>query len=432
MKTKRLLIVSAVMSLGFCVPVSAQEAGTQEITATAENDVRIPAGTLAQIEFDGRVNWRHQPRNSTLAGRLRLPLYSGERIAVRGGVRVKVNVESVCKVSDGAGKWRRFGRAVVRAFNPLEKSRISEYDVQLSAAWVESPRGELPISAKPLRAGRSVSVEQKRNRDTAFRNLAASAARGPAAKDVMLLALSEDMSWPVEPGDHGLRKPADTVGSTVHAYLLTPLAASRNRPSDTFRATTAEPVRLGDILFESGSLIEGYLSRVSPPKIFSRAGSMYLRIDRISSPQGTTLAIPGTLAEIEADSRLRPALDQEGILHGRKPGAMNAVADLGIAYAVGKVTDDLAETPIRAVGAAMSDAAVANAARYFGLGASVVLLVTRHGRDVFIPQYAELSISLGRLAQDPGHRHNSPGRQFSLDKRIKSEYIRYSVRRSFP
>jgi len=55
---------------------------------------------------------------------------------------------------------------------------------------------------------------------------------------------------------------------------------------------------------------------------------------------------------------------------------------LSIAYAVGKVTDDIAETPIRAIGAAMSDAAVANAARYFGLGASAEFLVTRMGETL--------------------------------------------------
>jgi hypothetical protein len=50
--------------------------------------------------------------------------------------------------------------------------------------------------------------------------------------------------------------------------------------------------------------------------------------------------------------------------------------DLSFAYAIGKVADDVAETPIGAVAAAMSDAAVANAARYIGLGASAVFLVS--------------------------------------------------------
>jgi hypothetical protein len=42
---------------------------------------------------------------------------------------------------------------------------------------------------------------------------------------------------------------------------------------------------------------------------------------------------------------------------------------------------------------------VANAARYFGLGASAVFLVTRHGRDVRLPQYSEIEVDFGRSAE---------------------------------
>jgi hypothetical protein len=47
----------------------------------------------------------------------------------------------------------------------------------------------------------------------------------------------------------------------------------------------------------------------------------------------------------------------------------------------------------------MSDAAVANAARYFGLGASAVFLVTRRGRDVYLPRYSEIEIDFARLGE---------------------------------
>jgi hypothetical protein len=47
----------------------------------------------------------------------------------------------------------------------------------------------------------------------------------------------------------------------------------------------------------------------------------------------------------------------------------------------------------------MSDAAMANATRYFGLGASSVFLVTRHGRDVYLPRCSEIEIDFGRLGE---------------------------------
>lgn len=48
----------------------------------------------------------------------------------------------------------------------------------------------------------------------------------------------------------------------------------------------------------------------------------------------------------------------------------------------------------------MSDAAVAHAARYVGLGAAVVL-VTRCGRDVHLPKDAQMEIDLGRFLSVP-------------------------------
>ncbi len=118
-------------------------------------------------------------------------------------------------------------------------------------------------------------------------------------------------------------------------------------------------------------------------------------------------AVAGTLGGVEVNEGAKYVLDEEGGLRGLKPGVVNALVDLGIAYALGKVTDDLAETPIRAVGAAVSDAAVANAARYFGLGASAVFLVTRQGRDVCLPRYNEIEIDFGRFGEETSASANS-------------------------
>lgn len=136
----------------------------------------------------------------------------------------------------------------------------------------------------------------------------------------------------------------------------------------------------------------------TPPRTLRRAGTLSLRIDRLVSRE-QTFAVDGVLNAAESEPHAPPALDEEGMLRGRKPGLKAALVDLGIAYAVGKAADDIAETPLRGVGAAMSDAAVANAARYFGLGAPAVFLVTRHGRDGRLPKSAEIEINFGRVNQ---------------------------------
>jgi hypothetical protein len=188
----------------------------------------------------------------------------------------------------------------------------------------------------------------------------------------------------------------------ARAYLLIALRASLNHQGDTFRGQLAEPVRIDGRVFGPGTVVEGTVIRSIAPRMLSRAGNLYLRVERIVPPDGEPLRVDGTLSAAEADAQARFALDEEGTLHGRKPGVVNGLVDLGFAYAIGKVSDDISETPIRAIGASMSNAAVANAARYVGLGTALVFLLTRHGRDVYLPKYALIEIDLGRVSETDG------------------------------
>ncbi|PYU67371.1 MAG: hypothetical protein DMG49_19020 [Acidobacteria bacterium] len=63
------------------------------------------------------------------------------------------------------------------------------------------------------------------------------------------------------------------------------------------------------------------------------------------------------------------------------------------------VSDDISEAPVRAIGTSLSDAAVAKAARWVGLGTSLAFLLTRRGRDVDLPKYALIEIDLGRVGE---------------------------------
>jgi hypothetical protein len=194
-----------------------------------------------------------------------------------------------------------------------------------------------------------------------------------------------------------LRPGSLSAGRRARAYLLTRLSASESREGDKFQAQLAEPVRLGDRIFAPGSFLEGRVVRRAPPRILSRAGKLHLRVDQITAQDGSALHVSGILSQAEADARARFFLDEEGNLRGRKPGIKSGLVDLGMSYALGKVSDDLAETPIRALGASMSNAAVANAARYVGIAGAVTFLVTRHGRDVQLPKYAEIEVDFGRV-----------------------------------
>jgi hypothetical protein len=370
-------------------------------TQPAKEMVQIPKGTLLQVELERRTHWKHLAPNSLLDGRLILPAFAGSEIAVPEGTKVELTIESVKKAGSDSGKWRKAGSVIVRAFNPLEKGRPAEYVIRLSKTELVTPQGNVVVAATALRAGYAAMIKPKIARSGEVHGLqtAGEAASGSMkGRQAVVLQVDEGVSVPT-PSVRSERE--DASGKRKgRAFLLTQLSASHSKKDDVFQARLAEPVQLGDKLFEAGSLLEGRVSQSRRPQMLSRAGTLYLRIDRITSPQGTSAGVDGTLGAVEAEAGAKYVLDEEGGLRGLKPGMKNALVDLSLAYAIGKVVDDVAETPIRAVGAAMSDAAVANTARYFGLGASAVFLVTRHGRDVYLPQYSAIEIDFGRYGEE--------------------------------
>jgi hypothetical protein len=172
----------------------------------------------------------------------------------------------------------------------------------------------------------------------------------------MLLRLEEEIARPA-PTISAIADAAQMAARTggARAFLLNTLSAAQNREGD-LSSVLAEPVRFGGQMFGAGSIVEGRVLRSTPPRTLSRAGTLSLRIDCLAPPE-QTLAVDGVLDAAENEARAPPMLREEGMLRGRKPGLKNALVDLGIAYAVGKAADDIAETPLRAAGAAMSDAA---------------------------------------------------------------------------
>jgi hypothetical protein len=352
---------------------------------------------LVHADFPGRKSWRHVEKGTVLEGHLSVPLYAGETIVAPADSPLRVTVKSVEKMRENLGFWRKTGRTMVRAFNPLGTSRAPEYRVELSAADLLLPTGErLPLEARVLRASSGALVQPKAKSAPAA---VVGREKNKTTRTLVMALRGEALfSVPREP----------SLGSTTaagerhlaRAYLLTALRASRNHEGDAFRAELAEPVCVAGRVFAPGTLIEGRIVRSVRPRMLSRAGKLSLRVERIVPQEGDPLIVSGSLGAAEADAQARFALDDEGTLHGRKPGIVNGLVDLGYAYALGKVSDDLAESPMRAIGASMSNAAVANAARYVGLGTSVAFLLTRHGRDVYLPEYALMEFNLGRVTKD--------------------------------
>lgn len=389
-------------------PAFPQDAALPASEAFTENTEislpRIERGALIRAEFAQHVDWSHVAKGTVLEGTFSSSVYASEQAALPAGTKLRVSISSSEKVRDRQGFWKNAGHALLRAFNPLENAEAPQYHVTLSSAELQKPSGEwATIEASVVRAGASVIVSPREKGADSSRAETVAAEHAPRAKNkpaqILLLQLDKDLSLPSRRSVLSLQLQSPAIDRKARAYLLTRLSASQSLDGDKFQAQLAEPVRFGDREFQSGSLLEGTVVRRTPPRIFSRAGKLYLRMDRIIAQTGEALDVSGTLSSAETDKQTRFDLDEEGTLRGRKPGFRNGLVDLGLDYAVGKASDDLAETPIRAFGASMSGAAVANAARYVGLAGAVTFLVTRRGRDVYLPKYAEIEIEFGRVNQ---------------------------------
>src|SRR6266852_1331670 len=389
-------VIFAILPCG----LGAQELGAEEARspgpAPGVSLLHVESESLLRVEFPDRKGWGHARKGTVLEGRLSLPLYTGEHIAAPADSTIRVTVNSVEKIREDLGAWRKTGRAIVRALNPLETSRPTAYHVELSVADMLLPTGEaLSLDARVLRASSGVMVQPK------AKSLQAGGAAREKSKtcNTLLIAFRGEALFAVLAEPYRGSVIAAGEQHVARAYLLTGLHASLNHEGDTFRAQLAEPVRVAGRVLAPGSLVEGTVVRSVAPRMLSRAGKLYLRIDRILPRDGEPLRVGGSLSAAEDDAQARFALDEEGTLHGRKPGMVNGLVDLGYAYALGKVSDDIAETPIRAIGASMSNAAVANAARYVGLGTSVAFLLTRRGRDVYLAKYSLIEFDLGRVSK---------------------------------
>src|SRR5260370_3020530 len=233
---------------------------------------------LRGAEFRGDKNWGRVKKGAVLEGRLSLPLYTGEQIGAPAYSTIRVTVSSVEKIHESVGFWRKTGRAIVRAFNPLEAVHPTEHRVELSAADLLLLTGEvLPLDARVLRAGSGVMVQPK----TKSVQGAGAAQEKSKASGTLLVALRRKalFSVPAEPN-----LPSVTAAGeqrAARAYMLTALRASLSHAGDTFLAQQAAPVPIAGPRLAPRTGVEETSIRSVAPRMLSRVGRLYLRIDRI-------------------------------------------------------------------------------------------------------------------------------------------------------
>ncbi|HEX5481989.1 MAG TPA: hypothetical protein VFZ08_05120, partial [Terriglobia bacterium] len=268
------------------------------------------------------------------------------------------------------------------------------------------------FSASFVRADHPVTVEaQTARNEAALRGAATpSSRRQQRNSDSMVFLLQLNQPLPIRvpaasvaansPGEEAA--PGNTplvlnAGTRGRFLLMDPLSASKSRNGQHFVARLVEPISTGNRrLVPAGSLLQGSVSTRVPPRRLWRAGSLHIRLSRLSLPCGLSGAAVGVISGAKADRSLRLKIGPEGTVRSRGPSKATLFFNLGVTAGISKVTDDGLQLLLEALISTATDASTAGVGRYAAAASSLTFLLTRRGADVTLPKYSELEITFTR------------------------------------
>jgi hypothetical protein len=394
--TPALLAAALIVGAASCL-------ASDELTAQPPS---VDSGLYVKVVLARPVKMSKLKPGDIVEGSLSRDVYSADRKVFSTGSRVQLRVDHLEKRKrppNDHWPW------VVKAFTP----RHENYPVFKSAAVVQGG-GEtsLQVSVISVSRMRDVQARSKKNKsgqqsseEHGAVEVSHSNAKRPTTSTIVLEAFGVD-SAPAA-ADHNsetsLAEPDSAVPATLPAgthcriLLLGNVSASRSNPGDVVQARLLEPVLLNStVVLPAGSLFEGRVVKKTPPRWLSRAGSLYLTFSAVTLPAGNRLPIAASLAGAELDERSHTRMDAEGRLRGERPGKAWMAINLGVTAGLSKEIDDGVQLVIEAIVSAATDASTAGTARIVSSCVSGLYMATRHGRDVVLPRFTEMDISLDR------------------------------------
>lgn len=193
----------------------------------------------------------------------------------------------------------------------------------------------------------------------------------------------------------------DTVtlepGTQAKIILLDTVSASKSKPGDAIEARLIEPVKLNDaVVLPEGTLFEGRVLKASAPKMLSRPGSLLITFEDMKMLNGASGAMVASVSGAELDQKSHTQMNSEGQMSGGWPGKAWMFINLGVTAGLAKVSDDSLQLVIEMIVSTATDASTAGTARIFATCVSGIFLAMRHGRDVVLPKFTEMRITLNR------------------------------------
>jgi hypothetical protein len=383
----------------------------QEAAPSAQSPASANSSLYLKVQLDQALKLSKLKAGDTVEGKLARDVYSSDRELFPAGSPVRLVVDHLerrRRERNDHWPW------VVNAFTPRHQNYPAFKMATISKAGGETT---LPVSLISISRRREVYAQAKKKKnaqDTAGGTVEVSKTGGiygPAnlATPMMILEAFEAGSGeasasagaaassrtPTEADVAGLETlPAGTVCKIL---LLGTVSASKSKPGDTVQGRLIEPVLSNSkVILPAGTLFEGTVVKKMPPRWGSRAGSLALTFNGVTLPGGNVEPLAASLTGAELDRRSHTRIDSEGQLRGERPGKAWMAINIGVTAGLAKEADDTLQLIIEAIVSTATDASTAGVGRIVATTVSGIFMVTRHGRDVVIPRFTEMNISLDR------------------------------------
>jgi len=394
------VLLAIALSAGCCRVAWGQTLGAEGTPPTA-------TGLYLKVQLGKPIKVSKLRQGDVVEGELARDVYTADRELFPAGSRVRMTVDALEKrrrARNDHWPW------VINFFTP----RHVRYPVFKTATVVGSNDGNaLQVSLVSMSRRREVHAEaQKKNRGRAVGQEQGAVElnqRGaywnPALPTIVLEAfpVNHEVLDSAGTEDTPSRGPASPeqetlpVGTLCKILLLGDVSASKSRVGDALQARLLEPVRLDSrVVLPAGSLFQGKVVKAMRPRWLSRPGSLYLTFTALTLPDGNRVPIAASIAGAELDRGSHTRIDSEGQFRGERPGKAWMAINLGVTAGIAKEVDDGTQLVIEALVSTATDASTAGTSRIVASCVSGIFMITRHGRDVVLPRFTEMEISLDR------------------------------------
>jgi len=360
-----------------------------------------------KVRLDSHLKIKTLKPGDTVEGVLFQCVYLGSRQLIPVGARVRLTVDHLEKrrrPRNDHWPW------MVQVFTP----RHENYPVFRSASVILPDGRDLPLLVAFLSIADERQVEARRPKSagaavSAITNPAPATAAVPIATlEATVLNSSQlpadSVAGPAPAPSSDSNQVTLEPGTQAKVILLGAVSASKIRAGDPIEARLIEPLRVGSIVvLPERTIFEGKVVRADHPKWLSRPGSLLISFDALAlQPGGSGEPLVASVSAAQLDRRSHTKIDSEGTMRGGWPGKSWMLINLGVTAGIAKVSDDTLQLIIEAIVSTATDASTAGVGRIVASSISGAFMLTRHGRDVVLPQYTELRVTLDRPLTLPG------------------------------